>query len=286
MRPKQWIKNIVIFAALLFSQNLFNPGMVFLSFIAFLIFSLLSGGVYLFNDLIDIDEDIRHPQKSKRPLAAGLLKPSIVKITALTAISMSIIGSFLINAHFSIIIICYFLIQLVYSLFFKHVVIIDVFSIATGFFLRVIAGGAVISVPLSSWILVCTFFISLFLALCKRRHEIIILEENAFDHRKVLEDYSIKLLDQMIGVVTSSTLIAYTLYTLSEETINKFNTPNLVYTIPFVLYGIYRYLYLVYHKEEGGQPEIIFFTDRPMLLNIFLYGLAVVVILYIQGGNL
>lgn len=286
MRPKQWIKNVVIFAALLFSQNLFNPGMAFLSFIAFLIFSLLSGGVYLFNDLIDIDEDIRHPQKSKRPLAAGLLSPSIVKIAALSTISMSIIGSFLINANFSIIITSYFLIQLAYSLFLKHVVIIDVFSIAAGFFLRVIAGGVVISVPLSSWILVCTFFISLFLALCKRRHEIIILEENAFDHRKVLEDYSIKLLDQMIGVVTSSSLIAYTLYTLSEETINKFNTPNLIYTIPFVLYGIYRYLYLVYRKEEGGQPEIIFFTDRPMLLNIFLYGLAVVVILYLQGGNL
>lgn len=281
MRPKQWTKNLVIFAALLFSQNLLTPDKVLLNFTAFIIFALLSGGVYLLNDLMDIEEDKRHPKKSKRPIASGLLAQPTAKIAICVTISISIMASFLINISFAITVFIYLIIQVAYSIFLKHIVIIDVFSIAAGFFLRVVSGALAISVPISSWLLVCTFFISLFLALCKRRHELILLEDKAFNHRKVLEDYNIYLLDQMIGVVTSSTLITYTLYTLSEETISKFNTKNLIYTIPFVLYGIYRYLYLVYHKEEGGYPEIHLLTDRPMLFNIFLYGLTIVFILYI-----
>ena len=281
MRPKQWTKNLVVFAALLFSLNLFSFRAVVLSFIAFFIFTLLVSGVYLLNDLLDVEEDKRHPKKSKRPIAAGLVSPSTAKLAFIVLISVSLIASFIINVDFFIIILVYFLIQIGYSVYLKHVVIIDVFSIASGFFLRVISGAIIISVPISSWLLICTFFISLFLALCKRRHEIVLLETTAGNHRKVLNDYNTLLLDQMIGVVTSSTLIAYTLYVLSDATISKFNTTRLIYTIPFVLYGIYRYLFLVYHKDEGGRPEMILLTDRPMLLNIFLYGLTVIFILYL-----
>ena len=221
MRPKQWTKNIVVFTALVFSLNLFNFRDVVLSFIAFFIFTLLLGGVYLLNDLLDIEEDKMHPKKSKRPIAAGQLTPSTAKVAFGVLISISIIASFIISVHFFIIALAYFFIQIGYSVFFKHFVIIDVFSIASGFFLRVMSGAIVILVPISSWLLICAFFISLFLALCKRRHEIVLLETTAVNHRKVLKDYNTLLLDQMIGVVTSSTLITYTLYTLAEETIGK-----------------------------------------------------------------
>jgi 4-hydroxybenzoate polyprenyltransferase len=280
MRPKQWIKNVLLFAALIFSQNLFKPRMVVLSIIAFIAFCLISSGVYLLNDLMDIDKDKKHPQKSHRPLAAGELDPFVAKIACLFLLVLALLVSFFVNQVFAGIAIGYLVIQIAYCSFLKEAVILDVFSIAAGFFLRVIAGAKAIEVPISSWLLICTLFLSLFLGLGKRRHELIFLGEEGKDHRGVLKDYNVHLLDQMVGVATAGTVISYALYTLSHETIEKFHTENLWFTIPIVLYGIFRYLYLAYQKEKGGNPELVLVEDTPLLLAIMLYVVAVGVIIY------
>ena len=280
MRPKQWVKNSFIFTALIFSQNLFNSQTLLTSIGAFATFCLISGGVYLINDLLDIEMDKKHPKKSLRPLASGRLRPLIAKIAFILVLAVSLTFSFLINLPFGIIALGYLVVQIAYSAFLKNVVITDVFCIAAGFFLRVVAGAKAIEVPISSWLLICTIFISLFLALGKRRHEILLLGGDAGNHRKVLDEYSITLLDQMVSVATTGTVISYSLYTLSQETIKKFNTENLWFTIPIVLYGIFRYLYLVYRKEEGGDPELLLFEDKPLLASVALYIIVVGIILY------
>ena len=281
MRPKQWTKNFAIFAAILFSQNIFNIEAVFITLAAFFIFCLASGVVYILNDLMDIEEDKRHPKKRLRPLASGNLSVGAARAAGVIIGALTLLGAFMIGKNFAVVTIAYLLVQIAYSTYIKHVVILDVFSIAAGFFLRVVAGAEAIMVPISAWLVVCTFFLALFLALCKRRHEILLLDDQAGAHRKVLDEYSILLIDQMITVMTAATVIVYTLYTLSPETVEKFGTNNLMYTVPFVLYGVYRYLYLVYQKEDGGSPEQLLIGDKPLLLNIFLYGIAVVAILYI-----
>ncbi len=281
MRPMQWIKNLVLFAALIFSRNLFEKEAVFTAVLAFVVFTLLSGAVYIFNDLIDIERDRLHPGKSKRPIAAGHLPAPTARAAFIVIALACLAGAFLINTGFGLAASAYLAIQVAYCLFFKNIVIMDVFSIASGFFLRVVAGALAIGVVISPWLKVCTFFLALFLSLCKRRHELLLLEgDSSYEHRDVLREYNAPLLDQMITVVTSATVIAYTIYTISEETVKKFHTTDLLYTIPFVLYGVYRYLYLVYRKEEGGSPEMSLLADKPMLLNIMLYAIAVVVILY------
>jgi 4-hydroxybenzoate polyprenyltransferase len=280
MRPKQWVKNSFIFAALIFSQNVFNPRLLLISIGAFVTFCFISGGVYLLNDLLDIEMDKKHPRKSLRPLASGRLSPLIVKFVFIVLLAVSLTGSFLINLSFGIIALGYLVVQIAYSAFLKNVVIMDVFSIATGFFLRVLAGAKAIEVPISSWLLICTIFISLFLALGKRRHEILLLSGDAGNHRKVLDEYRFTLLDQMVTVATTGTVISYSLYTLSQETIRKFNTEDLWFTIPIVLYGIFRYLYLLYRKEEGGDPELLLFEDKPLFASVVLYIIVVGIILY------
>ena len=239
--------------------------------IAFLIFCLLSGSVYTLNDLIDLNQDRQHPKKSKRPLASGKLKPPVAIISGIILVSLSLTSAFWLSTNFAWIALGYFILQIAYSTLLKHVVIVDVLVVSTGFVLRAIAGAELINGPISSWLLICTILLALFLALGKRRHELLLLEENAVHHRKILYEYSPGLLDQMISVATASTVVAYALYTMSAETIKKFNTDNLKYTIPFVLYGIFRYLYLIHQKSEGGSPEKILFNDRPLLINIILY---------------
>ena len=271
MRPKQWIKNLLLFAALIFSQNLFHPGMLTDVSIAFIIFCLLSGSVYTLNDLIDLKQERNHPKKSKRPLASGKLKPSVAIIVGIILVVLSLTSAFWLNINFAWIALGYFILQIAYSTLLKHVVIVDVLAVSAGFVLRAIAGAQVINVPISSWLLICTILLALFLALGKRRHELLLLEDNAVHHRKILYEYSPNLLDQMISVATASTVVAYALYTMSAETIAKFHTDNLKYTIPFVLYGIFRYLYLIHQKSEGGSPERILLNDRPLLINIILY---------------
>jgi 4-hydroxybenzoate polyprenyltransferase len=280
MRPRQWIKNLLLFAALIFSKNVLHPQMALTSLKAFALFCMLSSGVYLLNDLMDIEKDRNHPRKALRPLPSGRLSPSLAKIACLALLASSLFGSLFINHPFAGISLGYLALQIAYSKWFKERVILDVFSIGAGFFLRVVVGAKAIGVPISSWLLLCTLFLSLFLALGKRRHELIWLGEEATTHRGVLREYNVSLLDQMVGVATAGTVISYALYTLSSETIQKFQTENLGYTIPIVLYGIFRYLYLVYQKGEGGHPELLFFDDKSLLAAVLLYGIVVGIVLY------
>jgi 4-hydroxybenzoate polyprenyltransferase len=280
MRPKQWTKNIVLFVALIFSQNLFY-GQYFLRVLeAFILFTLLSGSVYIFNDLIDIEKDRCHPKKSQRPLASGKLKTTNAILAFIFIGTVVLVFSFLLNIPFGVVALSYIILQLAYTFSLKHIIILDVFCIAAGFVLRVLAGAVVLDVPVSTWFLVCTMLLALFLSFCKRRHELINLEGEAVNHRKSLKEYNPYLLDQMIAVVTASTLMSYALYTMATETTQKFGTTDLKYTIPLVLFGIFRYLYLIHQKNEGGNPESIILKDKPMILNVCIYVLTVALILY------
>lgn len=281
MRPEQWIKNFFVFTALLFSKNLLNPPKDIQAIIGFSLFCMITGCTYLINDLIDLEKDKLHPVKSRRPLAAGKLRISTAVITILFTSFTGLFFAFYLNIFFGIIILAYFLLNVGYSMYLKNIVIIDVVSIAAGFVLRVLGGAVIISVAASQWLILCTILLSLFLGFSKRRHELVLLEGKASGHRSVLEHYSPYFLDQMIAVVTASTLICYALYAMSRETIEKLGTSKLIYTIPFVLYGIFRYLYLVHQKEEGGSPTEIMFTDKPMIINIGLWVISSVVFIYI-----
>ena len=282
LRPYQWTKNLFVFAPLIFSQNIFNVPYLIKTILAFAIFCLLSGAVYILNDLRDIEEDKLHPLKSQRPLASGRLGKTPAT-AAFVVFSLLAVGcAFLLNLTFFILALAYLLLQVLYSVWLKHVVILDVLLIAAGFLLRVSAGGVVIFVDISEWLLICTFLLALFIALSKRRHELVFLEKEASNHRPILQEYSPYLLDQMISVVTASTVVAYCLYTISEETVAKFGSSRLIYTVPFVLYGIFRYLYLIHKKGEGGSPESLILKDKPFLAGILLWIASVVMVLYIK----
>lgn len=282
MRPEQWIKNFFVFTALLFSKNLFNLSKDIDALVGFIIFCMITGCAYMINDLVDLEKDKLHPTKSQRPIASGRLnKTTAIKITTIICL-VSLSFAFYINSFFGIIVLTYFLLNIGYSIYFKNIVIIDVVTIASGFVLRVLGGAVIISVTSSQWLILCTILLSLFLGFSKRRHELVLLEDNATGHRKVLEHYSPYFLDQMISVVTASTVICYALYTMSKDTIEKLGTSKLIYTIPFVLYGIFRYLYLVHQKEKGGSPTEIVFTDKPMIVNIILWVIASIVFIYIM----
>jgi len=283
MRPHQWTKNFFIYAALIFSQNIFNLPLLLKTTIAFSAFCLISSALYIFNDLKDLEEDKLHPLKSKRPIASGKIKKSTAILVIIVLSLLGFSAAFALNKNYFIITLVYFLLQVSYSIKLKHIVILDVFVVALGFLIRVVAGGLAIEVSLSSWLLICTILLALFLALSKRRHELVLLEDEASEHRPILEEYSPYLLDQMIAVVTASTVIAYCLYTISEETVTKFGTTNLIFTVPFVLYGIFRYLYLIHQKSEGGSPEALLVKDKPLLIDIFLWIGAAVVILYLSA---
>ncbi|MCS7080072.1 MAG: decaprenyl-phosphate phosphoribosyltransferase [Chloracidobacterium sp.] len=280
MRPQQWTKNILLFPALLFSQNLFHRRETLLVCAACVVFCLLSSGVYLLNDLLDIENDRAHPTKRQRPLASGAL-PIPVGVAACLTLSLgSLIAAFWLSTAFAWTAVAYFLLQVAYTVRLKHVVILDVGCIAAGFVLRAVAGGQVIAVTISSWLLICAMLLSLFLALGKRRHELLLLEDGATAHRRILGEYTIELLDQMIAIVTAATVVCYTFYTVAPETVAKFGTTNLVFTVPFVLYGIFRYLYLIHRRQLGGSPEKTLLNDGASLVNLAFYGLTVVVVLY------
>jgi len=280
MRPRQWTKNLIIFAGLIFSQNLGHPLLLSKTIIAFVLFCAISGAVYIFNDILDYKSDQLHPVKKQRPIASGAL-PRSAALTA--AVIMGFAGSalsFLISLPFGMVVLSYLLLMLGYSLWFKRIVIIDVFVIAAGFVLRAVAGAEAVNVPISDWLLICVILLSLFLALAKRRQELRATETNAAGYRQTLSEYSDKLLDQMIAVVTSAVAVSYGLYTMWPETVEKFGTSNLKYTIPVVLYGIFRYLYLIYRKDQGEQPETVLLTDRWLLSSVVAYVLAVWLIIY------
>jgi 4-hydroxybenzoate polyprenyltransferase len=280
MRPKQWTKNLFIFAALLFDLKLFDLAYVSKTVLAFILFCILSGSVYLVNDLADLQQDRQHPVKKNRPLASGKLKRSWAVTAAVVLPLIALSLSFLLNPMFGLVGLTYFVIQLAYSFLLKNVVILDVLVIATGFVLRVAAGSVVAEAErFSPWLYVCVTLLALFLGLGKRRNELVLLDANALQHRKVLREYSPQLLDEMMALVTSSTLIAYSLYTFSAENLpaNK----SMMLTIPFVLYSIFRYLYLIHQKNLGGSPEEILVRDVPFIISNLCWGIVVVLILYI-----
>jgi len=282
LRPQQWIKNLFIFAPLIFAQKILDPTLLQKTGLAFLSFCLLSGSIYIFNDLLDINEDRLHPLKSKRPLASGLLKPAAAAAVLILLLAVGLALAAALDRDFFLMALLYAVLQAAYSIRLKHVVILDIFIVAAGFLIRVVAGGLVIHVYISSWLLICTTLLALFLVMSKRRHELVQLEGKSLSHRPILKEYNTHLLDQMISVVTASTLLAYCLYTISEETVSKFGTRNLVFTIPFVLYGIFRYLYLIHQKAEGGTPESLIIKDKPLLIDIFLWVGSAVLILYLR----
>ncbi len=280
MRLQQWIKNLFLFAALVFSGHLFKVHDILLTVIGFFAFSFLSSATYLFNDVVDIENDKIHPIKSKRPIASGTLSSQTAMMAAAALAILSLVVGFLLRREFGIVLATYLALNVSYSLKLKHIVILDAMSIAGGFVLRVVAGAVLIQVPTSEWLIICTILISLFLGFSKRRTELVSLDEQANHHRSVLAQYSPRFLDQMIGIVTSSTVMSYALYTISDETVRKFGTKNLIYTVPFVLYGIFRYLYLVDKKAEGVDPAKTILTDISLLVNVVLWVIAASLIIY------
>ena len=285
LRPHQWTKNLVVFAALGFSKHLFEVGPLLRSFLAFALFCGLSGTVYLVNDLADVGRDRLHPVKRRRPIASGALSMRTAALLAGVLGPVCLGLSFLLGPRFAACVLGYLGLNLLYSFRLKEVVIVDVLCVSAGFVLRAVAGGLAIGVQVSDWLLICTILLSLFLTLAKRRHELTTLSESATGHRKILAEYSPYLLDQMIAVVTASCVTAYAFYTTAAETREKFQTERLPWTLPFVLYGIFRYLYLVHQKSKGGSPTDVLLTDRPLLLAVALWAAAVLLIVYTSAGT-
>lgn len=280
LRPSQWTKNLIIFAALLFGQRLTDPIAALHALAAFIIFCLLSGVVYLFNDVADRDADRLHPTKQHRPVASGAVSRQAALALAAGLGAGTLTAAFWLRPAFGALALAYVVLMALYSGPLKHIVIIDVLTIAIGFVLRAAAGAVAIAVAVGPWLYVLTVLLALFLALSKRRHELVLLADQATGHRRILEEYSPYLLDQMISVVTASTLVAYAIYTVSPDTIEKFQTRSLGLTLPFPLYGIFRYLYLVHQKEGGGSPSEMLLNDRPLLLCVGLWAAAVALIIY------
>ncbi len=280
MRPKQWTKNLIIFAGLVFSQHFFDFDYLRVSIFAFAAFCLAASSVYLLNDLRDLELDKQHPIKKNRPLPAGRVTPSQVLIFSIILALIALPIAFFLRFSYGLLLLLYWILMLAYSFKLKHVVIVDILIISAGFFLRAVAGAVVLDVMISRWLIACAIFLSLFLILAKRRSEIIELGDVAVNHRAILEEYGERFLDQMIAVVTACTIITYVLYTLDPETIQKFHTHNLILTVPWVIYGIFRYLYLVYQHNLGARPEIVLLTDRPLLIAIALWAATSMVIVY------
>lgn len=281
LRPQQWVKNLLLFAGLIFSQNFYDLNLLLKSLAAFGLFCLLSSSIYVINDIMDIESDRKHPLKSNRPIAKGEIKISTAFILFILLALVSFGFSILLSLPFALMALSYFALNLVYTQYLKHVVIIDVMCIAFGFVIRAVAGAVVIGVEISAWLVVCTILLALFLGFGKRRHELLLLDTQASDHRKILTEYSPYFLDQMISVVTASTVVAYAFYTLSHDVETKLGTKYMDLTIPFVLYGVFRYLYLIHQKEGGGSPTKMLLTDTPLLVNIILWFLAVMLIIYV-----
>lgn len=281
LRSGQWVKNGFVFAALIFSRSLTDWHRNLRVTLAVLFFCLMSSAAYLLNDIFDAAEDRNHPLKRLRPLASGRLSVrTAVSVAALLALVASG-GAWALDNTFFVVLVSYAGLNVLYSWFLKRVVLLDVFVVAVGFLFRVIGGAVVIHVEFSSWLIVCTILVALFLALSKRRHELVALGESASNHRAILANYSPYFLDQLIAIVTASTLMSYALYTLSPDVRAKFPGKRLELTIPFVLFGIFRYLYLVHQKEEGGNPTRVLLTDSVLLSVVLMWAISVVLIIYL-----
>jgi len=282
MRPRQWTKNGFVFAALVFDEKLFQVQMLARTLLAFVIFCLASSAVYLLNDLVDREKDRQHPTKRFRPLASGELAPSVAVAAIAVFVVASFVGAFWIGRGFALVISAYFLLNVVYSFWLKHVVLVDVFLVAAFHLLRVVAGVVVIAATrFSPWLYICISLLALFIAIGRRRQELILLgEASANSHRASLEEYNLRLLDDMIGLVTAAATVSYSFYTFSAPNLPANNAMML--TIPFVLYGLFRYLYLIHVRNEGGAPEELILRDKPLLAGVTLWAVAVVVVLYLH----
>jgi 4-hydroxybenzoate polyprenyltransferase len=285
MRPKQWTKNVFVFAALVFDRKLTNLGALVPTVLTVVAFCLISSTVYLINDLVDIEKDRQHPTKRNRPLPSGQLNPRVALAAAVIIPLICLPAVFALNVPLGLILTAYLALMVLYSFHLKHVVIIDVMTIAAGFVLRVAAGVVVIDVArFSPWLYVCMTLLALFMGIGKRRHELTALRENANNHRASLEHYSLELIDQMSVVVTSAAIMAYSLYTFSAPNLPRVDgEPLMMFTIPFVLYGIFRYQYLIHVKKQGGTPEDIVLRDVPFMVDMMLYGVTVLILMYALG---
>ncbi|HEY7214955.1 MAG TPA: decaprenyl-phosphate phosphoribosyltransferase, partial [Thermoanaerobaculia bacterium] len=286
LRPAQWAKNLFVLAPLVFGDKLLDGAAAGRALLALVAFCCGSSAVYLINDLRDREEDRRHPLKRLRPLAAGTLPVAVAVAAVVLLVVTALAVAFYLGLPFARILGAYLIINVLYTLWFKHMVILDVMSISLGFVLRVEAGAEATGVEVSRWLFLCTIFLALFLAFSKRRHEITLLAGAASGQRPVLDHYSPAFLDQMINVVTASAVVSYALYAVAPETVSKFHTENLVYTIPLVLYGIFRYLYLMYQRPGERNPTEAILRDPPFLVNILLWGLAVLWIVYGGQGSM
>lgn len=277
LRPKQWTKNLLVFAGLVFTYNLLNVGMLSRVLLAFVAFCALSSAGYIWNDLRDVAADRLHPHKRHRPIASGLVPPLLAVAVGVALGVAGLSLAITLGTSFALVASLYMLLTVTYSIWLKHLVLIDVFGISAGFVLRAVAGAVVIGVPVSPWLYVCTVLVSLFLALGKRRNELELLAGGAAGHRKNLEQYSLELVDQLILIVASVTIMAYSLYTFSAENLPKDH--SMMLTIPLVVYGLFRYLYLVRVKRQGGAPEDLLLTDPGMLgTAVFWVGLSVIIL--------
>lgn len=275
LRPKQWLKNVFVLAALIFAKQIFNWSAVGQTVLALVIFCLLASAGYLINDLVDLEKDKFHPVKSKRPIPSGKIKPAAVIIYSLVLAAAGLFLAGFLGINFLVVALIYVFLHIFYTFFLKELVIIDLLMVAVFYVLRVIAGGVAINVYVSPWLLICTFFLALFIAVSKRRHELVLLQEEAYAHRTVLKEYTPQLLDQMLAMVTPATLVAYSLYTFTSG-----KSANLIFTIPFVVYGLFRYLYLVFSRDEGGEPSEILINDLPLKISILLWAAGAVLIFY------
>jgi 4-hydroxybenzoate polyprenyltransferase len=287
MRPKQWTKNLLLFAGLVFSHNLTRWDRVLEAIAAFLVFCGLSGVVYIYNDIRDAPSDRQHPLKQKRPIASGRLPVGAAWVAAGIIATAALAGSWMLNAKFAGLALTYFVLMLAYSAVLKHVVILDLMVVAMGFVIRAVAGVKAIehageNIAITPWFITCVLFLALFIAICKRRHELVLLSDGARNHRPVLEHYSTAFVDQMVSVATAVTVISYALYvTLGVSRAQVRHPEWMIWTLPFVLYGIFRYLYLAYRRDEGGAPEALLLQDAPLLVNVLLWLATISLILYL-----
>jgi len=280
IRIPQWIKNFFVFIPLVYSRNLFHPEYLGKSLLAFFVFCFLSSAMYVINDISDAEADKHHPVKKYRPIASGQIKTTQALGVAIFLFILSVLLSLATTPSFQIFAVIFVLVNTWYTLKLKHVVLLDIFSIAAGFMIRVTAGALVLSVEISSWLILTTMFVSLFLAVMKRRSEIFIAGEEQISTRKVLEYYSTNFIDQLATIAAAGVIISYALYTVSQRTISVFRTENLIYTTPFVVFGIFRYIFLVINHNKGENTTEVMLTDIPMIANILLYGLTTVIIVY------
>ena len=281
MRPQEWTKNLLVFSGVIFSKSLTDVNSIWISVLGFAVFCAASSGVYLFNDLCDLKADREHPVKRNRPIASGVLDINFARVAMVALFAVAVAGALALGQGFALIIGVYLVTCIAYSLRLKDIVILDVILIASGFVLRAVSGAVLIGVAASEWLLLCTSMVALLIGFGKRRHELVLLEGTAGNHRRSLSDYSLEFLDSIMAICAGSALITYALYTRADETIARVGSRGMLITIPFVVYGIFRYLFLIHKRKAGGDPVQILLRDRPTLLNLALWIITAGLVIYL-----